>query len=217
METIIKLAGEEMPPAAKKVTIDSSNALTASKSATIFKLLGMVVKAGIPGDIAEFGVFRGETTLGMAKFLKGLEIEDRKIHLFDTFEGLPDPDPEDLGDIEPDAWKHYEEYYGSLRAVKGMMHGYEEYCVYHKGPFFDFFNFDTPLAFAHIDPDLYQGVADAIKICTNVMTMGGGIVIDDYDTSWSGVKIAVERHLSLVKWHIVGSGSGQLAALRTDG
>ena len=79
----------------------------------------------------------------------------------------------------------------------------------------DYLTWDVPLAFAHIDPDLYQGVADALEICTNNMPRGGGIVIDDYDSDWTGVRIAVERHLDLDKWQILGATKGQLAAMRT--
>lgn len=208
----VKIEGVGMPKRA--IYLDASHSLTVPKLAVIFRILGIVIDNNIPGDLAEFGVFRGETSLCMVKFLESIDAAHRRVHMFDTYQGLPDPEPVDLGDISPDAWRHYEEYYGSIRAVEALMIGYEEAYTMYVGKFSRYLRFDIPLAFAHIDPDLYDGVKDALHICTNVMSTGGVIVIDDYDTSWTGVKAAVDEHLDPLQWHTLMVGNGQYVARR---
>src|ERR1700693_3556638 len=62
---------------------------------------------GIPGAFAECGVWRGGSVLAMIHTLQALGVEDRDIYLYDTFEGMTTPTPEDVSDLDGaalDAW-----------------------------------------------------------------------------------------------------------------
>ena len=55
-----------------------------------FELLKRSLK--IPGDIFEFGTWRGATAIFFAKILDEIEPQsNRKIFVFDNFSGLPEP------------------------------------------------------------------------------------------------------------------------------
>src|SRR5690606_10532943 len=49
------------------------------------------VRAGVPGAFAECGVWRGGSVLAMILTLQDLGVDDRDIHLYDTFEGMTAP------------------------------------------------------------------------------------------------------------------------------
>ena len=60
----------------------------------IFTLLNSIHK--VPGDICEFGTWKGATAVFMAKMLDELEPQSsRKIIVFDNFSGLPSPSEKD--------------------------------------------------------------------------------------------------------------------------
>jgi hypothetical protein len=54
----------------------------------LYKAVEYVVDAGIPGDFVECGVWRGGSVMLMAATLLAKGVTDRKIHLYDTFEGM---------------------------------------------------------------------------------------------------------------------------------
>src|SRR5919106_6622256 len=61
----------------------------------IYEAVHHVVRAGIPGDIVECGVWRGGSSMLAAGTLLRLE-ERRDIWLYDTFEGMPEPSERDV-------------------------------------------------------------------------------------------------------------------------
>src|SRR5690606_395777 len=54
-----------------------------------------VVKQEIPGDFVECGVWRGGAAMAAALTLRQLGVTDRRIYLYDTFEGMPAPTERD--------------------------------------------------------------------------------------------------------------------------
>src|SRR4051812_20957666 len=55
-----------------------------------------VADHGIPGAIVECGVWRGGSMQAIARTLLARGACDRDLHLYDTFDGMPPPDEEDL-------------------------------------------------------------------------------------------------------------------------
>src|SRR5919112_6757225 len=55
-----------------------------------------VVANDIEGDIVECGVWRGGSMAAVARTLVALGRSDRRLYLFDTFEGMPPPGAEDI-------------------------------------------------------------------------------------------------------------------------
>ena len=67
-----------------------------------------IVENKIPGDIVECGVWRGGITQLAALTMIHLKDTSRKIYLYDTFEGMPKPEDEDLdwdGNRALDTWR----------------------------------------------------------------------------------------------------------------
>jgi hypothetical protein len=50
-----------------------------------------IIANKIEGDLAECGVWKGGSSMLMALMLKRHGIMDKKIHLYDTFEGMSEP------------------------------------------------------------------------------------------------------------------------------
>lgn len=139
----------------------------------------------LPGDAAEVGVYRG----GTARLLARLLADDRRrLHLFDTFAGMPAVDP--LKD------RHARGDFGdtTLEAVQAYLAD----CVgvqLHAGLFPAT---ATPIAqttfrFVHIDVDIYQSVWDCCTFFYPRLVPGGVMVIDDYGLrTCPGAKLAVD-------------------------
>jgi hypothetical protein len=66
--------------------------------------------AQIPGEIAEVGVFRGAS----ARLLRQYADPRKILHLCDTFEGLPDPNPEHDADVWGDICYERTRYFRNL-------------------------------------------------------------------------------------------------------
>lgn len=140
--------------------------------------------AGIPGDIAEVGVYRG----GSAKIIceaKG----DKPLLLFDSFSGLPAPD--DSIDVLAEG----EMKDTSLEQVMSSLASYSN-VFFHKGLFPQTAGAvrDHTFSFIHLDADLYKSTKDCLEFFYNRMEPGGIILAHDYNSIDSpGVKKAFDE------------------------
>jgi hypothetical protein len=62
---------------------------------SLFKAVEYVVKNNIQGDFVECGVWRGGSSMMIALALQHFSASDRKIYLYDTFEGMSAPTEHD--------------------------------------------------------------------------------------------------------------------------
>jgi hypothetical protein len=124
----------------------------------------------IEGDLAEVGVYRGASAKVIAE-VKG----DRVLHLFDTFEGLPEP-----GRI--DSAFHQGQYACGLERVREYLSRYPN-VQFHKGCFpqdtGDSVE-DRAFSFVHLDVDLYESTRNALRFFYPRVNRGGVIVSHDY-------------------------------------
>lgn len=126
------------------------------------------------GHFAEFGVFRGGTALLAARLLAEAK-DNRPLHLFDSFAGMPKTsadEPYEAGDFNQTSARHVE----SLIAPTGAN------VRFHVGFIPDTFvdaGIDR-LAFAHVDVDLYQSVLDCVAYIYPRLVPGGILIFDDY-------------------------------------
>ena len=124
----------------------------------------------LPGAIAEVGVFRG----GSAKLI--CEVKgDKALHLFDTYEGLPESSKEDRGVHR----KH--QYACSVEDVQEYLKAYEN-VLFHKGLFPETTANvpDQQYCFAHFDVDLYEGTKACLEYFYPRMVPGGIMISHDY-------------------------------------
>jgi O-methyltransferase len=145
--------------------------------------------ARLPGDIAEVGVYEG----GSAKLICEVKGE-RSLHLFDTFEGLPES-------TEHDRAIHAKKQYAcSVESVSGYLAQYPNVYFY-RGLFPD----SVPQAesrlsgarfsFVHFDVDLYESTLACLNYFYPRMNPGGVMLSHDYSIL-AGVQRAFEEFLA---------------------
>jgi O-methyltransferase len=66
----------------------------------LYKAVEYIVKAKIPGDFVECGVWRGGSTMVIALTLLELKEDSRKIYLYDTFKGMTMPTEKDYDNFK---------------------------------------------------------------------------------------------------------------------
>ncbi|HUD98090.1 MAG TPA: TylF/MycF/NovP-related O-methyltransferase [Bryobacteraceae bacterium] len=146
-----------------------------------------VVKAteAIPGDLAEVGVFRGASAKLICQ-VKG----ERKLHLFDTFGGLPAPTAADRGSPFWGA-----EFTAELDAVRKCLGGYREVYFYRglfpgtAGPVAD-----RKFSFVHLDVDLYESMKASLEWFYPRLSPGAVVMCHDY--VYPGIRAAVHEALA---------------------
>ncbi len=130
----------------------------------------------LPGELAECGCY-----VGTSAFFIAQASTHGKLYLFDSFQGLSDPDPADTSvaaDVMP--WsagdlstteatlRHNLSCYDSIEVLPGWIP--------------ERFNEIAELRFrlVHIDVDLYQPTRDSLEFFYPHLVEGGFIVMDDY-------------------------------------
>jgi len=137
--------------------------------------------ADVPGDVAEVGVFRGQSARIICR-AKGA----RALHLFDTFQGLPEPDAIDTKFKQG-------EYACSLKAVQQFLAD-EADVHYYPGLFPGTAAGVANRRFScvHLDVDLYQSTRDALELFYPLMPAGGIVISHDYVVA-EGVRKAFDE------------------------
>lgn len=140
----------------------------------------------LDGDFAEFGVYRG----GSAKLIASLKGEKR-LHLFDTFSGLP----EVRTDIDVHKTSDFDDT--SLQSVQRYLAEFSNVFFY-PGFFPDsaqeLGRTSTRFAFVHMDVDIYESTRAGLEFFYPRMVRGGFILTHDYrSTGCPGVKKAFDE------------------------
>ncbi|MFM2192729.1 MAG: hypothetical protein RLZZ118_1686 [Bacteroidota bacterium] len=63
---------------------------------SLYNSTNYIIKNNIPGDFVECGVWKGGSSMMIALVLNKNKIFDRKIYMYDTYEGMSEPDENDL-------------------------------------------------------------------------------------------------------------------------
>ena len=138
----------------------------------------------IPGEMAELGVATGASALMISTLAP-----ERTLHLFDTFEGLPEP-----GAVDGKKFKAGQYGY-PLETVRQCLAGRN--VQFHKGLFpgtaagLE----DRKFAFVHLDVDLYEGTRAGLEWFYPRLNRGGILISHDFDTA-PGVNRAFEEFFS---------------------
>ncbi len=169
------------------------------------------------GDIAECGVFAGATSYEFTRYLETMKIPKR-VHLFDTFNGLPDIiTDQERGTTEGGPLPG--KFSCKLSAVSARMESLSQYKL-HPGLFSETLPlFDQPLCFIHADADLYESTLEVIGLADRCLTKEGVVVFDDYDSPYySGVRLAIEGALDPRRYTIIPSReTTQCYAIKSSG
>jgi O-methyltransferase len=141
----------------------------------------------VAGNFWECGVYKGGTASLLVAILKE-KTSTKKLHLFDTFEGMPETD------AKKDLHKKGDFADTSLAEVKAHVDGGEA-VIYHPGFIPDtFVGLESErIAFAHIDVDVYKSIMDCLEFVYPRLSSGGVLLFDDYGfPSCPGARKAVD-------------------------
>ncbi|HTX92664.1 MAG TPA: TylF/MycF/NovP-related O-methyltransferase [Anaerolineales bacterium] len=175
-------------------------AVTAGEAYMVYSLARQ--QHTLPGDMAEVGVYKG----GTAKLI--CEVKGKTpLHLFDTFQGLPQPHARDAEFFQP-GW------------YSGKLDGVQEYLQNYKNVFFYPGLFPATSApvknkkfsFVHLDVDLYQSMRDCLEFFHPRLLPGGVILAHDYQMP--GVRDAISGYVKKSKARVIELSSSQCLVLK---
>jgi O-methyltransferase len=164
----------------------------------------------LDGDFVECGVFRGGTALLLAGVLKDT---GKKLHLFDSFKGLPKGNPQ-----HDNYWQEGSFCNESLESVQKLLKEYQSFITFHPGWIPDTFAAlpEKRYAFVSVDVDLYQPALDCCAYFYPRLTPGGVMVFDDYGfPACRGEKDAVDEYFSEKQDSPIVLPTGQALIVKT--
>jgi asparagine synthase (glutamine-hydrolysing) len=196
-------------PIAQRVREARLTYLTYRKLNALSHAVGAIELDDVEGSIIECGCALG----GSSILLTSLKSDDRELFVHDVFDMIPPPTEEDGEDVI----ERYEtikagkskglgsdEYYGYVDDLKQKVadniesFGYDldDHNVHLvEGLVQDTLAPDGPVALAHIDVDWYEPVMCCLERITPHLSIGGYLVIDDYN-DWSGCRKATDEFLA---------------------
>lgn len=181
----------------------------------LYKAVKYIVNSKIPGDFVECGVWRGGSSMVIAYTLLEMNEINRKIYLYDTFEGMSKPANNDYSisnktkfDIpstilkwEKEKRKDYNNWdFSPLSEVKKniLSTGYpKDKIVFVKGKVEDTIPKVMPdkISVLRLDTDWYESTKHELIHLFPILVKNGVLIIDDY-AYWAGCKKAVDEYLS---------------------
>jgi O-methyltransferase len=177
----------------------------------LFTAAQYVVRAKVPGDVVECGVWRGGSVMAMAMALMKAQDTSRAIHLFDTFDGMTPPSTVDLtfsgepaalllqntdrvpGSRNFWAWATREDVEANLRTTGYPFERFNivagDVCAtLQRG------SLTQPIALLHLDTDWYASIRHELDVLYPQVSEGGVVIVDDYG-HWRGARLAVDEFL----------------------
>ena len=162
-----------------------------------------VITDDVPGDLIEAGVWRGGGCIFMRGCLEALGRGDRIVWVADSFEGLPDPGPDNARESQffnsPMMQRHYKRLEASLEEVHANFNAYglmSDRVRFLKG----WFNETLPtapieqLSVLRLDGDYYSSTMDTLNALYAKVSPGGFVIIDDYgEDAWTDCRKAVDE------------------------
>lgn len=171
-----------------------SDQIDEQELALILRELESVLANDIAGDIVEFGCYVGTASVPIgAKLLT----TDRRLYVYDSFEGLPEKTSED-------------ESPAGIQFVKGELHASKKQLVKNftqahvplptivKGWFSNITPTQVPdqIAFAYLDGDYYHSILDPLALIWPRLSPGAVVLVDDYaNEALPGAARAVDHWL----------------------
>jgi hypothetical protein len=174
---------------------------------SLYHCISYISRAAVPGHLAECGVWRGGSCMVMAYGLLRQSDRERKIYLFDTYEGHPRPNAEkdvDLwGNHATDEWQRRQNEGQEWSAAsfaevrKNLLStGYPaNQLVFIKGMVEETVPANQPdaLALLRLDTDWYDSTKAALNNLYPRLSPGGVLIVDDYG-HYRGQREAVDEY-----------------------
>lgn len=176
----------------------------------LYKAVAYVVNSNIPGDFVECGVWRGGSVMLMAATLLARGVTDRRIYLYDTFDGMVAPTELDH-DIEGKradsllsaATNRTEDLIWCLAPLNEVKTNLSEIGYpfsnykFVEGKVEDTLAHTSPdrIALLRIDTDWYESTRHELEYLYPPLEKGGVLIVDDYG-HWKGARQAVDEYFS---------------------
>jgi O-methyltransferase len=172
-----------------------------------YKSVQYVVQNKIPGDLVECGVWRGGGMKLAAQALLALGAADRRLFLYDTFEGMTEPDPavdvDSSGNKAVNDWTEIQLRgvkwsYASIEEVREVIagSGYPmDKVVLVKGPVEDTIPATVPdsISLLRLDTDWYSSTKHEIEHLYRRLSPQGVLILDDYG-HYRGAQQAIDEY-----------------------
>lgn len=146
-----------------------------------------ILANGVPGDLVETGVWRGGATIFMRGLLRAYDVTDRVVWVVDSFEGFPPPDPVSY---PADQGKFLNGLNQILAvSITEVNENFARYGLLDDQVRFlaGWFRDTLPtapieqLAILRLDGDLYESTILALEHLYPKLSVGGYVIIDDYN------------------------------------
>lgn len=177
---------------------------------SLYKATQYIINAKVPGDFVECGVWKGGSTMNMARSLIKMKDLSRNIYLYDTFTGMTEPTKFDKRLFDSKSftklWKktkkkdHNEMAYSPIEEVKKNMDstGYpNDKLKFIKGKVEETIPKIMPnkIALLRLDTDWYESTKHELEHLYPLISKGGIVIIDDYGFC-TGSKKATDEYFS---------------------
>jgi predicted O-methyltransferase YrrM len=177
----------------------------------VYQAVRHVVRARVPGDIVECGVWRGGSSMLAALALLEAGDDERALYLYDTFAGMSEPGERDVtvsgasarpewrqaqrGEVNEWCYSPLEEVERNLRSTgidPARLHFVE-------GKVEDTIPATAPeqIAVLRLDTDWYESTWHELTHLYPRLSPGGVLIVDDYG-HWQGAREAVDRYFGEV-------------------
>ena len=190
--------------AAKPFTLTSLERMYA-----VYQAVTHVVRAELPGDLVECGVWKGGSSMVAALTLQHLGDTGRTLWLYDTFEGMTLPEDEDVDYAGESAQQRMQRdgvgpddrwFMSPLHEAKEALAstGYpSERLRFIKGRVEDTLPGQAPpqIAVLRLDTDWYASTRHEMQHLYPRLVRGGVLLIDDYG-HWQGCRQAVDEYFA---------------------
>jgi O-methyltransferase len=162
------------------------------RSSSLELIANEIYDKNIMGSVAELGVYKGD----FAKIINAA-FPDRKLYLFDTFDGF---DERDVKIERENGFSRGDQDFSGTNVelvLSKMKH--KENCIIKKGYFPESINsegedINDSFSFVSIDVDLYEPMSKGLNYFYDKLNYGGYIMLHDYNNKcYSGVKAALRN------------------------
>jgi O-methyltransferase len=175
---------------------------------SLYQSIDYIFKNDIEGDFVECGVWKGGSSMLMAMMLKQHGMTNRKLYLYDTFEGMSEPTESDKTSTGKNASDLLQQEnkedtssiwcYSSLEEVKSNLFstGFpRENIFFIKGKVEDTLKENLPgkLSLLRLDTDWYESTKTELELLYPLLKEKGVLIIDDFG-HWEGAKKAVVEY-----------------------
>jgi O-methyltransferase len=185
---------------------------SAERVAVLETAIRHVTGQNYPGAFVECGVAKGGSTMAMAYTLLELGTTGRELYLYDTFEGMPEPEPVDRGRLGEPATRSWRKRRDAAGHSTWINHGEDEVRAnlartgypperlhFIKGKVEDTLPAQAPpgaIALLRLDTDWYASTKAELDHLFPKLVRGGIVIIDDY-FRWQGARKAVDEYTAL--------------------